>query len=87
MLAFVSFSKNNTYFLKHEVKRKNAYEVFFKVSLDFPFLLQVACLVANYLKEFFFFRTSLERKVIFFFMGLSFPQKTSFKTNLLISAK
>lgn len=37
MLAFVSFSKNNTYFLKHEFKRKNAYEVFFKMSLEFLF--------------------------------------------------
>ena len=39
MLAFVSFSKNNTYFLKHmNLKGKNAYEVFFfKLSLDFPF--------------------------------------------------
>ena len=69
MLAFVSFSKNNTYFLKHEVKRKNAYEVFFKVSLDFPFLLQVACLVANYLKEFFFFPYITGEKGNFFFYG------------------
>lgn len=38
VLAFVSFSKNNTYFFEtYDVKKKNAYEVFFKMSLDFPF--------------------------------------------------
>ena len=68
MLAFVSFSKNNTYFLKHmNLKGKNAYEVFFfKNEFGFSFSLQVACLAANYLKGLLFFFTSWERKVIFF---------------------
>lgn len=69
MLAFVSFLKNNTYFLKHEFKRKKCvWGVFLKNEFGFSFSLQVACLAANYLKGLlFFFFTSWERKVIFFF--------------------
>lgn len=88
MLAFVSFSKNNTYFLKHmKLKRKTCMR-FFKMSLDFPF--QVACLAANYLKGFFFYTS--KRKVVclfvavvffFFLMRLSLPQKASFKNQSL----
>lgn len=42
MLAFVSFSENNTYFLKHmKLKRKMRMRFFFKMSLDFLFHFQL----------------------------------------------
>lgn len=68
MLAFVSFSKNNTYFLKHmNLKGKNAYEVFFfKNEFGFSFSLQVACLAANYLKGLLFFFYIMGEKGNFF---------------------
>lgn len=68
MLAFVSFLKNTTYFLKHMKLKRKMRMRFFKNEFGFSFSLQVACLAANYLKGFFFpflfFFTSLERKVV-----------------------
>ena len=89
MLAFVSFSKNNTYFLKHmNLKGKNAYEVFF-LNWVWIFLFTSSCLFSCKLSQriTFFFFTSWERKVIFFLNETLPSRKASFKTNLLMSAE
>lgn len=87
ILAFVSFSKNNTYFLKHmKLKGKMRMRYFFKNEFGFSFSSQVTCLAANYLKG-FFLHDWRERVCVCVFND-TFPSwEASFKSSLLISAE